>query len=250
MDSQHRHELQQNDLAEFISHFQDWWEAHGFRTLLYVLVILAVVFGIQMVKANKKAAHDEMWFELSAATSPAAYESVARTHQSPTVRALARLRGADLALNRALGRKAPESAVASAFGELSTPVVEDTTADQSTMLTEAEQGYRAVIDMTDAPLDIRLNAYLGLASVEETRRAWDAARQVYKQVEDLAGNGYELFAETASHRTKAIERIAEPIVLGKDPEPEPELEVTSAAPTETPATESQAPTTQPAAGSE
>lgn len=243
MDSQHRHELQQNDLAEFLSHFQDWWEEHGFRALLYVLVILVVVFGVQNYKARQKAAHDQRWNELDSATSPAMYEAVARTYDEPVIGALARLRGADLALSRAVGRKA-EPMPDAGMGQLNIePAAGEDDVDPDAMLTEAEAGYNAVLAMPDVAIAIKLNAMLGLASVAESRRDFDAARQTYDDIQAKAGPGYENFADMAKRRAAALDRIAEPVVLGKDPQPEPDA--TAVVPTDTEA-EAETPTTQPA----
>ena len=102
MDSQHRHELQQSDLAEFIAHFGEWWRKHGFKTLLLLLIVVGAAFIYRTYRTGVANTHDRAWFDLDQATSADQYHGVAREHDVPAIRALAHLRAGDWSLRRAL----------------------------------------------------------------------------------------------------------------------------------------------------
>ena len=215
MDAEHRHELHQNDLAEFMAHFGEWWSKHGLRTLLIVFVAVGAVFLFRLHRTSEQRAHDQVWNDLAQATSAAQYRGVARSHDNPTIQALAYLRAGDLELRKAI---AP----------VEKPAEDDEPADDPTerrkkLLDAAEQDYNAVIDNPAAHTAIRLNALLGLASVAESRLSWDEAKEIYQQIQDQASEGYEGIENIALRRVGALERAAIPVVFAPDPPPPPDL---------------------------
>jgi hypothetical protein len=214
MDSQHRHELEQNDLAEFIVHFREWWVQHGLKTLLMILVVVVALFAWQRYKVGQINRHNERWLEMSQASSPAAYHELAKLYDDAGYTALAHLRAGDVALRKVVGGDNPLAAYGIPSQE---PVLTDE--EKADLLDGAEQDYNAVIGMSGADQMIRLNAMLGLAAVYETKQQWDDARGLYDQILENAGDDYATIAATARARRAALERAAVPVRFAPPPPP-------------------------------
>jgi len=217
MDSEHRHELKENDLADFLAHFGQWWAKHGTKLLTVVLVLAVAFTGKRWYDMRTVAAKENAWRDLAETTSPEGYRSVALTHPNAAVRALAYLRGADLLLaNTAVGD-------------------DSDLAETSQTLDSAALMYEQVINDRQTHLVYKLNAQLGLAAVAEGGRDWDAARQHYQSVIDQAGTQYTTIAKQAQARAAMLDRLEKPVVFGP--------EETEAAP---PAAQDDSATTPPA----
>ena len=212
MDAEHRHELHQNDLAEFLANFGEWWSKNGLRTLLIIFLAVGAVFLYRLHRTSAERAHDELWNDLALATSAAQYRGVAKSHDNPTIQALAYLRAGDLELRKAI---APAEK----------PDVDETADDlaerRKKLLDAAEQDYNAVVDNPAAHTAMKLNALLGLASVAESRSSWDEAKEIYQQIQEQASAGYEGIAKIALRRSEALDRAAVPVAFAPDPPPEP-----------------------------
>lgn len=223
MDSEHRHELQQNDLAEFIANFKEWWQEHGMRTLLTILVIVAVASLWVSHKSSVKAAHDRAWGDLYQATSPEALRNVADSHDDVGIRLMARLRAGDLALSQVV---LPDSARSGQVAEVDLPETENQLTDQQRqqLIDTAQEDYQAVLEHPGAADVMKLNALLGLASVAEMRGSWDEARSRYDAAIEIAGNRYQRIAAVAEARAAAIDRIARPVIFAPELEPEPQAD--------------------------
>ena len=98
MDADHRHELKENDLAEFIANFGVWWSKHGHVVVIAVVLIGGGYFVKSWIDAKRAASHEAAWSDLANSTSPQVFREVAELHSDPAVRSLAYLRGADLLL--------------------------------------------------------------------------------------------------------------------------------------------------------
>ena len=216
MDAEHRHELHQNDLAEFMAHFGEWWSKHGLRTLLIVFVAVGAAFLYRMHRTGADRAHDQAWTDLDQAASAAQYRTVAKSYDNPAIQALAYLRAGDMALQKAI---TPAEKLDADDDETADELAERRTR----LLDAAERDYNAVVDHPAAHKVIKLNAMLGLASVAESRLSWDKARQIYQQIQDQAPAGNDGLAKIASRRAAALERAAMPVVFAPDPSPPPEV---------------------------
>ncbi len=230
MDPEHRRELEQNDLVEFITHFRELWIKHGLKSLLIILVALSGLFAYRWNMDQTKLEHDRAWGDLDSATSPDSLRAVAKAHAVDGVAVHAYLRAADLSLAKALGQGQFISSVDDERG------VDD--AQRQELLDAAQQDYQRVVDDPSTHIAVRLNAMLGLAAVAEWRQQWDEARGIYEQVQQLAGDRYEKIAGQAEVRAAALDRAAMPVMFA----PEPPPEETS----ESPDVAADAPATQPA----
>jgi predicted negative regulator of RcsB-dependent stress response len=209
MDSQTRHELEENDLARAISHFKDFWTKHGTRVLLIVLVTSALVLGFRFVRNSMRQARDAELTALAMATDPAAFQRVAQDADDETVAALANLRGADLLL-----------------GQLMKPAEEGKaglTSDQrQQFLADAEKMCRKVVTQNHHKLLV-INATFRLATIAENKGEWEQAKQHYQTIQKLAGEDYPHFRKRAEGFEAALDRAAKPPVFAKEEPKKPDL---------------------------
>ena len=208
MDSQHRHELKENDLADFLLNFRQWWAQHGKKTLIMIVVIAVVVTLWRLRSATAEVRHEQAWSNLAASSGPDAFLAIAAEADNATLRNLARVRGADLwALKATL------------------PQAELTTIQ---MLDQAEETYQEVISDPQAPLVLRLNAMLGLAAVGETRGDWDKTDQWYDRVIEQAGGLYPAHRAEAESRRVLVEQLKKPLTFAPEPAPDTVTNATGA----------------------
>lgn len=218
MDSQHRHELQQSDLVEFIAHFGEWWSKHGIKTLLLLLVVVGAVFLYRMHRTRVERAHDAAWYDLASATSGDQYRGVARAHDVAAIHVLARLRAGDWALRKAL---APDDGLGGDERGAASQPADDLDQRRQSLLADAEHDYQAVIDYPAAHPTLVLNALLGLAAVAESRAQWDKAREIYAQIQEQASSGQERLAQIAARHAAVLELAAKPVIFAPESTPEP-----------------------------
>lgn len=225
MDSEHRHELKENDLEHFLSNFGEWWKKYGSTLLLWVLLIALVIVGFNLYGNVRSSSHDAAWDDLALTTNPETYPLVAEDHRNKTVKVLANLWGADAQLQQALTTAQADGAGDNPIGPLA----------------QAEGLYKEVLALTDEPL-YRANAYLGLASVAESKGQFDEAGKFYDQAIATAGERYAALKMRAEQRKVMLNRIAEPVTFGRTSLLPPEPPAAPAATEQTPApTEEAAP---------
>ncbi len=230
MDAEHRHELKENDLAEFLANIGPWWSAH-WRTVFTVVLVVAVVVGWwRWNRAQTLRQHEDAWGDLAFATSPESYRGVANTYDDPTVQALANLRGADLLLASAANPTPPPEP--SENDPDPPPAIPPDEA-----LEAAAAMYQQVANQTSVHLVYKLNASLGLAAVAEGQRNWDAARGHYQHAIEQAGSTYPSIADQAQARLGMLDRLAHPIVFGPEPPPTTTQPANTDAPQPEPATD-------------
>lgn len=205
MDSQERHELQQNDLAAFLGDFGRFWERWG-TAIMGTLAIAALVFaGYNLIAGRAEAARQNAWLDLYGSTSVESLELVSADTKNPVVRALANLRAGDLRLAEA-NRAEDAEAVA--------------------LLDQAAAYYQVALETTDQ-LDpaqqqvLRLNAMEGLGVVAESRYDTAKAREQYQAIVAQAGDAYPQWAARAEKRLTLLDEVSTPITFAADPAPTP-----------------------------
>jgi len=203
MDTQERHELKQNDLEEFLRHFNEWWSKNG-NTLLAIIAVCAIAFMVyRLWNSHNYKIHEAAWSELALTGSPESHRDIIKRHTDPIIRQLAALRGADGFLNRAIHASDSDT-------------MDDQAVEES--LNEAESLYNLVINESKFA-EFRINALFGLAAIAETRSHWDKAGQYYQQVIDSAGPGLSFFTRHAQARKDILDKLATPLVFAPEPEP-------------------------------
>ncbi len=211
MDSEHRHELKENDLAEFLTNFGQWWSNYGMMLSVVVLAAVAIIVGKTVMDANAAAKKEQAWADLAGSTSPESYSLVAQLHTDPAVRALGNLRAADLVTT---GPTLPQT--------------DNTQTDQPDAAIEftekqAADMYKQVIDDEAAHTVYKLNARLGLAAIAENSSDWDQAKNQYQQTIDQAGTAYAALATHARKRLELLDKLTLPVVFAPEA-PKPRIE--------------------------
>lgn len=204
MDSDHRHELKENDLAEFLRNFSQFWSRWGNSLLLVILVVLIAVVSVQFITGHRFRKSEQNWQSLEFETSPAALAAVAESVNDAPVRALAHLRAGDALLRG-------ESLDAQAGHEDTAAGVK---AAEQHRLRQAAEHYEAVRQMADADALLKLNALLGLAAVAESQQQWDLAQRFYEQaVAESREQQQPALTEQAVQRLAMLDRLREPMTL-------------------------------------
>jgi predicted negative regulator of RcsB-dependent stress response len=210
MDSEHRHELKENDLEQFLRNFKEWWGKHGNFLLVVILLAVLVFGGVRLYRGRLRDLHNQAWSDLANATSPEVYRQVVSEHDNPTVQALALLRAGDLQLQRAtqppqtdsLGQTKPETTLSPA--------------DRQAALEDATGLYQQVLQQDTAPPLIKLNARVGLASIAEARKQWDQARELWEAVKKDAGDTLPVIRAQAEGRLAMLDQLKSPVEFAPD----------------------------------
>ncbi len=228
MDAEHRHELKENDLAEAIANFGKWWNRHGLKTMVVLVVVLGTIAIVQIVRQRTRQNHETTWSELSTTSNPDVFRRRADAYDDPVARALANLWGAALYNARV---SVPKAAVTNASGTPPAPRAED----RAESLEYAEAMLTKVLDDPAVPELLQLNAVLMMAAVHENRGAFDEAQATYKKVLDGAGDsGFDALASTAKRRMNLLPLLRSPVAFGPEKPmivaPAPGLEPESQAP--------------------
>lgn len=225
MDSEHRHELQENDLRESLSNWRELWSQYG-TPITVVLLVVAIGFGgYRLYGMYTSSKREAAWQELAQTSSPEGLAQVAEQHGIAAVRMLALLRAADLHLEQAIFVAEPttgeeEGADASVDASAVRAVQPAETEEQKQRLARAEAMYQRVLDEAEAA-EFRVNAMLGLAAVAESREQWDAAADWYTQAQAL-GEESQLprIVGIADHRRDLLDKLRMPVAIVDAPEPE------------------------------
>ena len=207
MDSEERHELQENDLAAFFKNFGEFWEEYGTWIVGAVAAIAIVFAAYNLITSQIETAKQNAWLDLYGSVSYESYQLVAEEHSGkPAVVAAANLRGADLLLAQANEPTRGEDEQETS-GLL----------NRDEALATAESMYRAAHDA--APdLVFRLNALEGLGVVAESRYDLDAARERYTAIIDAAGEAYPAWRGRAEQRLAWLDELESgPVEFAPDP---------------------------------
>lgn len=207
MDAKERHELKDNDLAEFLENFGAFWNKHGNIISAIILFAVAGWLGLRYYKAHHIARQENAWADLASTTTPQGYRERAKEDSGiGGLGSVALLRGAEAyhkqAINLLEEEAKPDSGVMSPQDSLA----------------NAQKMYKQVLD-SNADAVYRANAAAGLANVCETLEDFDAAKTYWTQADELAKAGrLETIAALAETRLKMLDELAQPIVFGESPE--------------------------------
>lgn len=175
MNSEHRHELQRNDLGELTLKAKPWLEKHGLQWLAGIVVALIVV-GIGLYIANKPKADAAGWGRLSAAQSVDDFGAVAEKYSDSLAGVWARCRMAELNL---------ETGLQALFTDRELGLKD---------VKKAQEDFETVINskMT-VPDTIKQRALLGLARCQEAASDGDVstALTTYRKLLEYKDSMYE-----------------------------------------------------------
>ncbi len=196
MDSDRRHELETNDLKEFLDNFKDFWEKHGNKLLITLIVVLGGYAGYGWYNKWKDDKIETAQKELAGATSVDALLAVANEHDR--VHDEAMRRAGDLALG----------AARSSLFEGS-----DTTAQKS--LKQAGSAYTALADRGKT-VEYQLIGHEGLAQVAIMASEWDEAKTHYSNLIELAGEAHPAQAARAEAGLSQLDLLKQPLAFAPE----------------------------------
>lgn len=192
MDSEHRHQLQQNDLAQASMKMANFFEVHGTKIVgaIAVLVVAAIIWAVWANSANDSQV--EAWTALSTAiqsNEPSAetFGSVADRFSDSPAGAWARLQEAELAYETGL------------------PLMFRDREAGTTDLERAEKAFQQVLDNSSASATARERALFGLAKTKESLCTGDTEPviAVYRKLlQEFPTTIYKTYAD---ERIKALE---------------------------------------------
>lgn len=102
MKSEHRHELQANELQKITVQAEDFLSTHSTKVIVGLIAFAVVVCGLTIWTQTRAAANLAAWSEMSKADDTEAYSRVAMDHPSSAAGAWARLREAESNLSSGL----------------------------------------------------------------------------------------------------------------------------------------------------
>lgn len=199
MDSKQRHDLETNDLREFIDNFKDFWDRNGNHILIVFMVVVGGYALYNLYNTWQTGKTEDAAQALIETSNPAALLTVAQDHE--------------LVFNEAM-RRAGDQFHARARQHLFAGDVDEAKQD----LEYATNTYQALADKTDSEA-YRANAYLGLARVAESMEDWGKAEGYYKQAEQAAGEKYAFLANLAKQGLEDLETLRHPLPFGEDASP-------------------------------
>ncbi len=201
MDSERRHELETNDLRDFLDNFKDFWDKHGNRMLITLIVVLGTWLGWSKYKQWQADKAEAAYAELNGTDSAAAFRALAGERSE--VHDEAMRRGGDTALGDARG--------ALIIGDEE---------EAATTLKNAASAYQALAER-GATVEYQLAGQEGLAKVALMREEWDKAAKHYEQIIELAGEAFVVQADRAQRALDRIDLLKNPVAFA-EPEVAPE----------------------------
>lgn len=201
-------EVQTTDLTDSrVNHdFIDWLKTKGMNYLLVILLAACAFLGWDWYKRQQVAAQDQAWAELESATSPAAFQGVANSHQDTgAVAEIAILQAGDTLLRSVITGLKP-GMTADAEGAALTPE------ERTTYLEDADGFYAQAAQMAAAregmaAKPIGMSALFGRAAVAEAAGRVDDARTHLEAVVIMARPEFPSFAEQAQARIDNVDAV-------------------------------------------
>lgn len=226
MDSEQRHELQENDLRHFLFHFNEWWKKHGTLMLLAILIVVAIVTGGRWYLGKDARERETAWGDFAGTTSPEGLQDVAgRNADRPGLANYAMLRASDQLGEQAMDTAATDNADGEKPKDQTTRLMDRSIAlAQQTIDAPQAPGLAG----SGEPSLVKLNARLRLAANHETLAQWDLAKAQYEAVRKEAGP-HKTLATLADLRLSRIASIEQPVTLPQAP-PKPKADPTAATP--------------------
>ena len=187
MKSQHRHELQTNELGLLVERFTNWYEENSSRLLVGVLIVAAAIAVGVYVTRSSYARRAEAWAAFAACRSSEEYANVADDFEGTAVGAWARLNAGEGQLQQGIQLM---------FRDRAAGVAE---------LKEAETRLKGLVDDSGTPKEVRERALIALARLRETASDGDLqpAIALYKQF--LTEFPKSVLRATAEQRVDALE---------------------------------------------
>lgn len=196
MDSERRNELETNDLREFLDNFKDFWEKHGNKILIFLIVVLGGFAGYNYYNDYQTGEAEDAYNQLAEATTPKALIGLAGEYDM--VHDEAMRRAGDLSLS--------EARVA---------LIADETKKAEKALKQAGSAYTAIAERGKT-VEYQLVGHEGLAKVAVMNNDWSKAKSQYNKVIELAGETHPIQAALAKVSIDQLDLYKNPIAFGPE----------------------------------
>jgi hypothetical protein len=186
MDSQHRHELQQNDLSVLLQKLNRFLEKHGNRISIGICLATALLVGWILWQRNVKAREQVAWSQLSGSSSPDDLEDVWKKNPDSTAAPWARLVEAEQRLT---------NGIQSMFLDVEAGRKE---------LDQARKSFEVLSELGSAPRMVRERALFGLARAEESLSdgSTQEAQKAYQRLVERFPDSF--FKDKAEQRLREL----------------------------------------------
>lgn len=187
MKSEHRHDLQTNDLGKLMVQAEPFVEKYGAKILGGIGALLVLLIVLIIWNSQKTSAQSEAWTRLAAAGSTEDFENVAEDFAGTPVANWALIHAAESHL---------QSGIRSSFTDRSAGDRE---------LKDAKEQFQKLLDSSSTPPEIRERALFGMARVEETTSNGDlkTATELYQKL--INEFPESIFRQLAEQRVKPVE---------------------------------------------
>ena len=187
MKSEHRHDLQTNDLGKLMVQAEPFVEKYGAKILGGIGALLVLLIVLIIWNSRKSSAQSEAWTRLAAAGSTEDFENVAEDFAGTPVANWALIHAAESHL---------QSGIRSSFTDRSAGDRE---------LKDAKEQFQKLLDSSSTPPEIRERALFGMARVEETTSDGDlkTATELYQKL--INEFPESVFRQLAEQRVKPVD---------------------------------------------
>ncbi|MCH9655372.1 MAG: tetratricopeptide repeat protein [Planctomycetes bacterium] len=187
MKSEHRHELQTNDLSKLLVHAEPFLEKYGIKTLVAAGILFVVVIGYLTWSSNQEKRDAEGWTRLAASNSTEDFENVVDEFPGTQVADWALIHAAESQL---------QSGIRNSFSDRSA-------GDRD--LKDAKENFQKLLESSTTLPEIRERALFGMARTEESTSDGDLKNSIdlYKKL--IQEYPTSIFRKLAEQRVKPVE---------------------------------------------
>lgn len=187
MKSEHRHDLQTNDLGKLMVQAEPFVEKYGAKIAVAVGAVIVVVLGYLGWSASRSEQEAEGWTRLAACTSTADFEMVAEEYPGTKVGQWALVHAAESRL---------QSGIRNSFTDRSA-------GDRD--LKEAKDQFQQLLDSGSTLSEIRERALFGMARTEESMSDGDLKTSIELYQKLIQEYPESIFRQLAEQRVKPVE---------------------------------------------
>lgn len=187
MKSEHRHDLQTNDLSKLLVHAEPFLEKYGVKTLVTAGIIFVLVIVYLSWSSSQTKRDAEGWTRLAACNSTADFKNVVDEFPGTKVAEWALVHAAESEL---------QSGIRNSFSDRSA-------GDRD--LKSAKEQFQTLLDSATTLPEIRERALFGMARAEESTSDGDLKKAIdlYKKL--IQDYPTSIFRKLAEQRVKPVE---------------------------------------------
>lgn len=187
MKSEHRHDLQTNDLSKLLVQAEPFLEKYGRKIAVAVGAVLVISIGYSIWSSIQSSKETEAWTRLAAATATADFENVADEFPGTEVADWAWIHAAESHL---------QSGIRSSFTDRKAGVRE---------LDQAKEQFQNLLETSSTLPPVRERALFGMARVEEATSNGDLTKSIELYKKLIKEYPDSVFRKLAEARVKPVD---------------------------------------------